>query len=228
LRDIDLLLRDLPADFGRLHFELSSYLNSQNKVQPLYRLTRDGFSLLAMGFTGKPALNWKIRYIGAFNQMEQALQAEATRQATRQAAGEVHMDGLDAPLFNEMLRAYADRRNRFARAVLLTYLIQRNAQLTKGVQRTFKRISEEVGRQCCVSALSRATVELLQERVFLRTQRIGRDYDFYIVIETLEWLFKERSLDFGLLPSSTEMYRASVGPPELAQHHPAASAGSLQ
>lgn len=38
-----------------------------------YLLTRDGFSLLAMGFTGKKALKWKLKYIEAFNKMEKAL-----------------------------------------------------------------------------------------------------------------------------------------------------------
>lgn len=36
-------------------------------------MNRDGFSLLAMGFTGKATLDWKVKYIGAFNQMEQAI-----------------------------------------------------------------------------------------------------------------------------------------------------------
>lgn len=38
-----------------------------------YLLTRDGFSLLVMGFTGSKALEWKLKYIEAFNQMEQAI-----------------------------------------------------------------------------------------------------------------------------------------------------------
>ncbi|WP_104722816.1 Rha family transcriptional regulator [Helicobacter mesocricetorum] len=43
---------------------------------PFYNLTRDGFSLLAMGFTGKKALQWKIAFLNAFNQMEQNLKQE--------------------------------------------------------------------------------------------------------------------------------------------------------
>lgn len=41
---------------------------------PMYLMNRDGFSLLAMGFTGKKALQWKLKYIEAFNEMENALQ----------------------------------------------------------------------------------------------------------------------------------------------------------
>ena len=36
----------------------------------MYLMNRDGFSLLVMGFTGKKALDWKLKYINAFNQME--------------------------------------------------------------------------------------------------------------------------------------------------------------
>lgn len=36
-------------------------------------MNRDGFSLLAMGFTGKNALEWKLKYIQAFNEMEKQL-----------------------------------------------------------------------------------------------------------------------------------------------------------
>lgn len=43
-----------------------------------YLLTRDGFTLVAMGFTGVKALNWKLKYIDAFNKMEQALRSQSS------------------------------------------------------------------------------------------------------------------------------------------------------
>ena len=70
IRDIEKICSDLPKEFRRLNFEPSSYLNEQNKKQPMYEITRDGFAILAMGFTGKKALTFKVRYINAFNQME--------------------------------------------------------------------------------------------------------------------------------------------------------------
>jgi Rha family phage regulatory protein len=54
-------------------FQKSEYVNSQNKTQPLYYMNRDGFTLLAMGFTGSEALKWKLKYIEAFNEMEKRL-----------------------------------------------------------------------------------------------------------------------------------------------------------
>ena len=70
LRAIESL--ELDDEFGRLNFEPSSYLNEQNKEQPCYNITRDGFAILAMGFTGPEAMKWKKAYIQAFNQLEQA------------------------------------------------------------------------------------------------------------------------------------------------------------
>lgn len=72
LRDVDKILEDL-GDFGRLNFEPSSYLNEQGKSQRCFHLTRDGFTLLVMGFSGASALEWKVKYMTAFNAMEAEL-----------------------------------------------------------------------------------------------------------------------------------------------------------
>ena len=53
-------------------FHLSDFEN-RGKKYPMYLMNRDGFSLLAMGFTGKEALEWKLKYIAAFNAMEKQL-----------------------------------------------------------------------------------------------------------------------------------------------------------
>ena len=46
---------------------------NRGKQYPMYLMNRDGFTLLAMGFTGKAALEWKLKYIAAFNEMEKKL-----------------------------------------------------------------------------------------------------------------------------------------------------------
>lgn len=53
-------------------FYESTYEN-RGKQYPMYLMNRDGFTLLAMGFTGKDALEWKLKYIQAFNEMEAKL-----------------------------------------------------------------------------------------------------------------------------------------------------------
>jgi len=58
-------------------FYETTYLNSQNKNQPMYIMNRDGFSLLVMGFTGQEALQFKLDFIVAFNGMEKQLKSLA-------------------------------------------------------------------------------------------------------------------------------------------------------
>lgn len=50
-------------------FVESTYVN-RGREYPMYYMNRDGFSLLVMGFTGKKALEFKLKYIDAFNKME--------------------------------------------------------------------------------------------------------------------------------------------------------------
>lgn len=54
-------------------FETSSYVSEQGKEQPMFIMNRDGFTLLAMGFNGEKALEFKINYIEAFNKMEEVI-----------------------------------------------------------------------------------------------------------------------------------------------------------
>jgi Rha family phage regulatory protein len=67
------LFTDCPADFNASNFRCVEYTDAKGQVRPAYNLTRDGFTLLVMGFTGKKALAWKLRYIEAFNAMEEEL-----------------------------------------------------------------------------------------------------------------------------------------------------------
>ena len=67
-------IRELEKDMGETshnYFIKEEYKDTMNRTQEEYLLTRDGFSLLVMGFTGKKALGWKLKYIEAFNKMEQ-------------------------------------------------------------------------------------------------------------------------------------------------------------
>jgi Rha family phage regulatory protein len=74
LRAIENLLEGLPKNGVSEMFIKSYYtVEDNNKHYTKYLMNRDGFSLLAMGFTGKKALQWKLKYIEAFNKMEQAL-----------------------------------------------------------------------------------------------------------------------------------------------------------
>lgn len=81
LRDIEGL--DIPEDFRRLNFERSTYKSKNRNGQflPAYEMTFDGFTLLAMGFTGKKAMEFKVKYIKAFRAMEAKLKGVTTMPA---------------------------------------------------------------------------------------------------------------------------------------------------
>lgn len=54
-------------------FNETTYADKYGREKPMYTMTRDGFSLLAMGFTGKKALEFKLKFINEFNRMEETL-----------------------------------------------------------------------------------------------------------------------------------------------------------
>lgn len=74
-----LIGKGCPQNGGAPLFIKNNYIHPQNKQKyPMYLMNRDGFSLLVMGFTGKNALEWKLQYIKAFNQMEKLIQEKGT------------------------------------------------------------------------------------------------------------------------------------------------------
>ena len=103
LRDI----RELgcSVEFNRLNFEPISYTDSMNRTQEAVAMTRDGFTLLVMGYTGELAMKFKEGYIRQFNAMEAALQGkmmerqkgvavrQALTKALQQSSEEARMHG---------------------------------------------------------------------------------------------------------------------------------------
>ena len=77
MRDIEnLMMAGVLKNEQTRMFYKTEYTHEQNgQTYPMYLMNRDGFTLLAMGFTGKAALEWKLKYIAAFNEMEKKLNA---------------------------------------------------------------------------------------------------------------------------------------------------------
>lgn len=94
----------------RLHnFAESSYTNEQGKKMPCYRITRDGFVFLAMGFTGKEAAQWKEAYITAFNKMEAELRAKE-KPATDPAIDYTRISPAQAQDLREIVKAIVNAK----------------------------------------------------------------------------------------------------------------------
>lgn len=71
-RDIENLIQKDVSKIGHM-FYATETPDSYGRMQKTYYMNRDGFSLLVMGFTGKEAIEWKLKYIEAFNSMEKKL-----------------------------------------------------------------------------------------------------------------------------------------------------------
>lgn len=80
LRSIEKIIRDSSAQNCAQSFKETFYKDTSGKENKMYYINRDGFSILAMGFTGKKALDWKWKYIEAFNEMEKRLQEANSQQ----------------------------------------------------------------------------------------------------------------------------------------------------
>lgn len=63
------------AEFSALFYE-DEYKASNGKKNPMFYMNRDGFTLLAMGYTGERAMKFKLAYINQFNQMEELLKGK--------------------------------------------------------------------------------------------------------------------------------------------------------
>ena len=68
---------EVSSDFIEQNFLPYSYIAKNGKSNPAYEITFDGFTLLAMGFTGKKAMAFKVKYIKAFRAMEAKLKSLA-------------------------------------------------------------------------------------------------------------------------------------------------------
>lgn len=86
LKAIRRIMAECPNDFNAVNFDAVDYTDAKGEIRPMFSLTRDAFSLVAMGFTGKEALAWKVRYIEAFNAMEKSLLPTAQKAIQKTAS----------------------------------------------------------------------------------------------------------------------------------------------
>ena len=110
VRDIRSIMDNCPEEFTALNFEVSNYLDQTGRSLPMYIIFRDGFTLLAMGYTGPEAMRFKLAYIEAFNRMEAEL-AKRNRPALPAA-----------PLFDASRHAGTRRRNPGGPTAILPHL----------------------------------------------------------------------------------------------------------
>lgn len=94
------------AEFSAL-FILGSYKASNGKPNPMYVMTRDGFTLLAMGYTGEKAMQFKLAYIKQFNAMEELLKGKLIEREKGIAVRQSITKALQQSAENERMHGHA-------------------------------------------------------------------------------------------------------------------------
>lgn len=107
-------------------FVESTYVN-RGKEYPMIYMNRDGFTLLAMGFTGKKALDFKLKYIQAFNKMEQQIRNQSER-----------------PKLMQKERIEISRQNAETRKASLLYRVAKSMKDTKKQQELLTQIANDL------------------------------------------------------------------------------------
>ena len=106
------VLRDIrnlgcSENFRQANFGQSSYTNTQGKKQPMIYMTRDGFTLLVMGYTGEPAMGFKEAYIRQFNMMEKTLRGKLIEREKGIAVRQALTKALQQSAENERMHGHA-------------------------------------------------------------------------------------------------------------------------
>ncbi len=115
-------------------FIKSEYIASNGKRNPEYLMTRDGFSLLVMGFTGNRALEWKLKYIEAFNHMEAELNSPERIMAralkiAEETTNRLRIDNSRLKVENQIMQPKAEYFDELVDRNLLTNFRETAAQL---------------------------------------------------------------------------------------------------
>ncbi|EAJ1158698.1 hypothetical protein CKX08_04345 [Campylobacter coli] len=160
-------------DFTESNFILSTYKDKKGELRPCYNLTRDGFSLLVMGFTGEKAYKWKIEFIKAFNEMEKRLRnieyEKHDKLAFRQSLG-----------YKSQLAQQKEKYENKIKA--LKYDLEKKKQLS------FKRklSDEELLELRKILARDYGMLCIKEWEMSLVAEKIGKDTVFKAVLNKLE------------------------------------------
>lgn len=86
-RSVMIAIRNLetPSEFNLHNYVQITFLDDKGREYPEYQITRDGFMLLVMGFTGKKAIDAKLSFLAAFNAMEKRLRNQSESTGWKQA-----------------------------------------------------------------------------------------------------------------------------------------------
>ena len=131
------------SDISR-QFIKTRYKDEQGRWQTRYMMNRDGFSLLVMGFTGKKAHEWKLKYIEAFNKMERIIMEKQTSVwlETRQQGKLIRRD--ETNVIQKLVEYAKEQGSTHADMLYMTYskLANKMAGITNRDQATILQLND--------------------------------------------------------------------------------------
>lgn len=156
---LDNIREIIRAEFSALtYFQENTYKAGTGKSYPEYLMNRDGFTLLAMGFTGKEALHWKMKYIEAFNAMEEELK-------------NIHYPQVPKTFYEALLLA-AEQQKQLEEAKPKVEFVDN--YVDKGINICLMDLGKKLGKR------PRKFIELLQDEGYLMRHRNNMPYQQYI------------------------------------------------
>lgn len=142
MRDIRGMLKN---EHTKQMFEMSSYTEKQNGQEyPMCYMNRDGFMLLAMGFTGEKALDWKIQYINAFNTMEEMLKERNTQLWIEQRTQGKLVRNAETDIIKRLIQYAKEQGSTHADMLYMTYskLTNKMTRISDRDLATFQQLNE--------------------------------------------------------------------------------------
>lgn len=115
-------------------FSESTYLNEQNKEQPMFIMNQDGFTLLAMGFNGKKAMEFKLKYIEAFNAMKRQIEQN------KPSVPQTYLEALKSLVKAEEEKQQLALENKQQQATILT-ISKENMELGNKITEMLPKVS---------------------------------------------------------------------------------------
>lgn len=116
-------------------FEETTYTNEQNKQSyPMFIMNQDGFTLLAMGFNGKKAMEFKLKYIEAFNAMKRQIEQ------SKPSVPQTYLEALKSLVKSEEEKQQLALENKQQQATILT-ISKTNMELGNKITEMLPKVS---------------------------------------------------------------------------------------
>lgn len=179
LRDIRNLMEGVSKIGDTPMFEETTYVHPQNGQEyPMFIMNRDGFTLLAMGFTGDKSLRFKLDYIKAFNAMEETIKSPHSLLHDKMIAAKWAADFLNLNDVSKLL---------MAKQILDPLGLPTPDYVpSKGVKHSAKELLLRNGIQMSAQSLNKALAKAGILKQHTRPGKGGKVHKWYVITDSGE------------------------------------------